>query len=321
MVSGTARLKLDDEERRAAAARRGAHPRRRHARDGGRARGRRADRLRRAEHRQQGHRRWMPGFSRAPELASLQQPRQAPVLEHAPARLLLRAVAHDVVLEVDRLDGRAAARAGLARRGGAPAAASAACRGRCPRSPPRSARARRPAPRRTPRAAARARRRPARTPSGTATAARSRAARPPTSGRCPRSCAGRAAAGGGGAAGRAAARTPRRAGPGRRPGRAWPRRRRPSSALGRQQLGPGALLGAELAQPQLAPVVEPDQQPRGAVAQRGALVPELQPSGRHQVDQHDQLAGLDDQHLAHPPDAGDRRCRRARRAAGRRSSS
>src|SRR5215212_3024057 len=44
----------------------------------------------------------------------LQQPRQAPVLEDLAARLLLGAVTHDVVLVVDRLDRRAAARAGLA---------------------------------------------------------------------------------------------------------------------------------------------------------------------------------------------------------------
>jgi hypothetical protein len=39
-----------------------------------------------------------------------------------------------------------------------------------------------------------------------------------------------------------------------------------------EQLRPGPLLGAELAQPQLAPVGEPDQDPRCAVAKRGALV-------------------------------------------------
>src|SRR5688572_23884987 len=45
---------------------------------------------------------------------SLQQPRETPVLQYSSTRLLLRAVAHDVVLEVDRLDPRAAARAFLA---------------------------------------------------------------------------------------------------------------------------------------------------------------------------------------------------------------
>src|SRR5918997_3216038 len=50
-----------------------------------------------------------------PRTDLLQQLRKPPVLQHPPARLLLRAVAHDVVLEVDRLDLRAAARAGLAR--------------------------------------------------------------------------------------------------------------------------------------------------------------------------------------------------------------
>src|SRR5215213_1418998 len=46
--------------------------------------------------------------------SSLQQPRQAAVLQHPPTRLLLRAVTHHVVLEVDRLDAGAAARALLA---------------------------------------------------------------------------------------------------------------------------------------------------------------------------------------------------------------
>ena len=131
-------------------------------------------------------------------------------------------------------------------------------------------------------------------PSGRATAAPSRAARPPRSGRCRRSCAGRAAAGAGGAAGRAAARTRRPAAPGRRRG---PSVATASSASTRVRRGsslrPRPLLGAELAQAQLAPVLEPDQQPRGAVAQRRALVPQLQPPGRHQVDQHDQLAGVE----------------------------
>ena len=42
------------------------------------------------------------------------QPRQAPILEHAPAGLLLRAVRHHVVLEVHRLEHGPAARAWLA---------------------------------------------------------------------------------------------------------------------------------------------------------------------------------------------------------------
>src|SRR3954447_23214880 len=44
----------------------------------------------------------------------LQEPREPAVLEHPPAGLLLRAVAHDVVLVVDGLERRAAARARLA---------------------------------------------------------------------------------------------------------------------------------------------------------------------------------------------------------------
>src|SRR5919107_4616473 len=47
--------------------------------------------------------------------ASFQQPREPPVLQYSSTRLLLRAVAHDVVLEVDRLDPGAAAGAVLAR--------------------------------------------------------------------------------------------------------------------------------------------------------------------------------------------------------------
>src|SRR5437588_4050343 len=39
---------------------------------------------------------------------SLQQPRQPPVLQHPPARLLLGAVGHHVVLEVNGLEGGAA---------------------------------------------------------------------------------------------------------------------------------------------------------------------------------------------------------------------
>ena len=81
------------------------------------------------------------------------------------------------------------------------------------------------------------------------------------------------------------------------------------SASARQQLRPGPLLGAELAQAQLAPALEPDQQPRGPVAQRRPVVPELEPSRRHQVDQDDQLARVDHEHLAGPAHAGDRPAR------------
>src|ERR687896_2403472 len=53
-----------------------------------------------------------------PGTALLQQLRQPPVLQHPPVRLLRGAVAHDVVLEVDGLDLRPAARARLARAAG-----------------------------------------------------------------------------------------------------------------------------------------------------------------------------------------------------------
>ena len=55
-----------------------------------------------------------------------------------------------------------------------------------------------------------------------------------------------------------------------------------------QQLRPGALLGAELAQAQLAAVGEPDQDPRAAILERRPLVEDLQPPGGHQVDQQRQ---------------------------------
>ena len=73
----------------------------------------------------------------------------------------------------------------------------------------------------------------------------------------------------------------------------------------REELRPGALLGAELAQAKLAAVAEPDQEPRAAIAQRGALVIELEPPGGHQVNQHHELARVDCQHLAHAADAGE----------------
>ena len=75
--------------------------------------------------------------------------------------------------------------------------------------------------------------------------------------------------------------------------------------VGRQQLRPGALLGPELAQPQLAAVLEPDQHPRGAVFGRGPFVEDAQSAGRHQVDQQRQVAELDHRHLADPPHPAD----------------
>ena len=51
-----------------------------------------------------------------------------------------------------------------------------------------------------------------------------------------------------------------------------------------QHLDPRPLSGAELAQAQLAPVGEPQQEPRRPVAQRRARVEQLQPAGRHQMD-------------------------------------
>ena len=103
--------------------------------------------------------------------------------------------------------------------------------------------------------------------------------------------------------------------------RAWRPPRRLSTASVGQQLRPRALLGAELAQPQLAAVLEPHQEPRGAVAQRRALVEQLQPAGRHQVDRA--ATGRRTRRRASCRRAARRPAhgRRAPRAAGRTSSS
>ena len=216
---------------------------------------------------------------------------QAAVLEHPAARLLLRAVTHHVVLEVDRLDPRAAARARARRLGGAPAAASAACPAPWRRSPPRSGRAPPPAD-----SAAAVRSRLAsspargRTPCGTATGRPSTGSRPPTSARSRRSCAGRAAAGAGGGADRSARRTRRHPARARPRGRAWRRPRRPlwrrwPAAWPRPVAGCRTRAGEARGRPSSA-----QQQPRRLVAQRGALVPHLQAPRGHQVDQQRQVA-------------------------------
>ena len=75
---------------------------------------------------------------------------------------------------------------------------------------------------------------------------------------------------------------------------------------GLEQLRPGPLLGAELAEPQLTAVGEADEHPRAAVAERGTLVEDLQAPGRHHVDEQDELAPvaeLDHGHLPDPADA------------------
>ena len=73
-----------------------------------------------------------------------------------------------------------------------------------------------------------------------------------------------------------------------------------------EQLDPCRLLGPELAQAQLAPVLEPHQQPRGPVARRRALVEQLQAAGGHQVQQQREIAAdVDDEVLADPPHARD----------------
>ena len=81
--------------------------------------------------------------------------------------------------------------------------------------------------------------------------------------------------------------------------------------LGAQQLDPRGLLGAELAQAQLAVSGQPPQHARGAVLHRAALVEQLQPPGAHQVrEERQRLAGgrveVEQQQLAAPAHAGER---------------
>ena len=83
-----------------------------------------------------------------------------------------------------------------------------------------------------------------------------------------------------------------------------------STSCGAQDLDPRGLLRPELAQAQLAPLPsgDPDEQPRGAVAQRRALVVELQAPRGHQVHEQGEVAGdVDDDVLAAAPDARRRR--------------
>ena len=75
---------------------------------------------------------------------------------------------------------------------------------------------------------------------------------------------------------------------------------------GGQELDPRRLPRSELAQAQLAPVGQAQEQARGAVARTGALVIQLQPPRRHEVDQQRQPAcDVDDQMLAAPAHALD----------------
>ena len=264
----------------------------------------------------------MPASIRSPVRQLLEQPRQPPILQHPPARLLLGAVTHDVVLEVDRLDRGAAARARLA------LAAVDLERHRQLVGDRRAdhllvvvERAAEPLADRDAQpldlvgveVVALLERRQL---------ARSRGSRRPTSGRSRRSCAGRAAAGGGGAAGRSA----RRRSSGR--GRPAPRARASPplvlvDRVGRQQLRPRPLLGPELAQAQLAlAVVEPHQQPRGLVAQRRRARPRAaagRPTsgGSAAPDRRSSTSNS----FPRRRDPVKRRGRRARRAAGRTSSS
>ena len=80
--------------------------------------------------------------------------------------------------------------------------------------------------------------------------------------------------------------------------------------VGLEQLGPGSLLCAELPQAKLASVDEAHKKPSGAVLERRVLVVELQPAGRHQVDEQRKLSELDDGHLADAPHARERLTRK-----------
>ena len=149
-----------------------------------------------------------------------------------------------------------------------PGEASGACRAPCRRSPARSARALRPGVRRTRRAAARPGPRIDRRPSRTGSAAPSTGSRRPRSARSRRSSLvpqQRVQV-------LLAQRLGQLIGRGRRPRlRAELRDRFVALHVTEaQQLGPGPLARAELLQPQLASIVDTDQQPRGLVAQRSS---------------------------------------------------
>jgi hypothetical protein len=82
--------------------------------------------------------------------------------------------------------------------------------------------------------------------------------------------------------------------------------------LGPQQLDPRGLLGAELAQPQLAVAGQAEQDARRAVTQRAALGEQLQPARAHEV--HEQRerpvlrrVQIQQQQLPAPAHAGERR--------------
>src|SRR3954464_4638392 len=250
--------------------------------------------------------------------ALLQQPREAAVLEHAPAGLLLRAVAHDVVLVVHGLDRRAAARARLP-----PAAGGAAARARLALVAMALERHRelvgdgqrddalvvldgavqaldaRLAQRVGLLVAEVVRALERREPRGPQDLVDPRA---PDAGddvlvaqdavQRPRALRGQQFA------------QRWRVGPRLRPeGR---KRVVVGDVRRAQDLDPRALARAEFAQAQLVAVRQADEQPRSAIAQRGALVEELQAPGRHEVHQQGEVAReVDDEVLAHAPHAGD----------------
>jgi hypothetical protein len=80
-----------------------------------------------------------------------------------------------------------------------------------------------------------------------------------------------------------------------------------ADGVGREQLHPRRLLGAELAQAQFAAAFDADEQPRRAIARAGALVVELHAPGAHEVRQdHELPADVDREVLADAPHALDR---------------
>jgi hypothetical protein len=73
--------------------------------------------------------------------------------------------------------------------------------------------------------------------------------------------------------------------------------------VGGQELGPGALPGAELAQAQLAAVSQAHQHAGAAIARAGPAVEELQAAGGHEVDEErEPPLEVDDQMLPAPAD-------------------
>ena len=116
-----------------------------------------------------------------------------------------------------------------------------------------------------------------------------RGSRPPRSGRCRRSCAGRGAAGAGAGAGRGSRRATRWTAPARPPGRASRPSRRPSRSPASSSFAQARCLVPNSRSRSSRPSAKRIEDPGALVAQRGALVEQLQPPRRHHVDEQSQL--------------------------------